>query len=161
MAVQLREALRRVEEWEKHHAPGVPRPHIDHSAEDRIADSITAFAGSMKFVYLHAAWFGLWIVINAGILLAVGLGAWPFDPFPFGLLTMIVSLEAIFLSTFVMIAQNRQAEIADARAQADYETNVRAEAEVMKVLHLVESLVQHNILMAEDIDGVPAGDEKS
>jgi uncharacterized membrane protein len=70
------------------------------SVQNRIADRITAFAGSMAFVYLHILWFGLWI----------GLGA---EKYPFGLLTMIVSLEAIFLSTFVMISQNR----ADAKRQ--------------------------------------------
>jgi uncharacterized membrane protein len=70
------------------------------STQNRIADRITAFAGSMRFVYLHILWFGLWI----------GLGA---EKYPYGLLTMIVSLEAIFLSTFVMISQNR----ADAKRQ--------------------------------------------
>lgn len=65
--------------------------------ENRVADQITRFSGSMKFVYLHAIWFSLW----------VGLGA---EDYPFGLLTMIVSLEAIFLSTFVMISQNRADE---------------------------------------------------
>jgi uncharacterized membrane protein len=70
------------------------------SVQNRIADRITAFAGSMQFVYLHVLWFGLWI----------GLGA---ERYPYGLLTMIVSLEAIFLSTFVMISQNR----ADAKRQ--------------------------------------------
>ena len=69
-------------------------------AENRIADKITAFAGSMTFVYIHVLWFGLWI----------GLGV---EKYPFGLLTMIVSLEAIFLSTFVMVSQNR----ADAKRQ--------------------------------------------
>src|SRR5215471_349240 len=63
-------------------------------AENRVADRITAFSGSMLFVYIHILWFGLWI----------GLGA---ESYPYGLLTMIVSLEAIFLSTFVMISQNR------------------------------------------------------
>ncbi len=73
---------------------------IDHEherrlrIENRIADHITSFSGSMRFVYLHVAWFGLWI----------GLGV---ESYPYGLLTMIVSLEAIFLSTFVMISQNR------------------------------------------------------
>jgi uncharacterized membrane protein len=62
--------------------------------ENRIADRITAFSGSMRFVYIHVVWFGLWI----------GLGV---ESYPYGLLTMIVSLEAIFLSTFVMISQNR------------------------------------------------------
>ena len=72
-----------------------------NSVQNRIADRITDFAGSMRFVYLHILWFVLWI----------GLGA---EKYPYGLLTMIVSLEAIFLSTFVMISQNR----ADAKRQA-------------------------------------------
>ena len=71
------------------------------SIENRVADRITAFAGSMPFVYIHMCWFGCWI----------GFGA---ERYPYGLLTMIVSLEAIFLSTFVMISQNR----ADAKRQA-------------------------------------------
>jgi uncharacterized membrane protein len=70
------------------------------SIENRVADRITTFAGSMPFVYIHIAWFGCWI----------GFGA---EGYPYGLLTMIVSLEAIFLSTFVMISQNR----ADAKRQ--------------------------------------------
>jgi len=77
--------------------------HVEERATDvqaRVADRITDFAGSMQFVYLHIVWFGLWI----------GLGV---EKFPYGLLTMIVSLEAIFLSTFVMISQNR----ADAKRQ--------------------------------------------
>jgi uncharacterized membrane protein len=64
------------------------------SAQNRVADMITAFAGSMLFVYIHIAWFGLWIALGV-------------EHYPYGLLTMIVSLEAIFLSTFVMISQNR------------------------------------------------------
>src|SRR3978361_1626231 len=75
-----------------------------NSLQNRIADKITTFAGSMAFVYLHVAWFAVWIVF--GTLIG-------FDSYPFGLLTMIVSLEAIFLSTFVMISQNR----ADAKRQ--------------------------------------------
>ncbi len=74
--------------------------HRAQNAQSRIADAITAFAGSMAFVYVHIVWFALWVSI-------------PFEKYPFGLLTMIVSLEAIFLSTFVMISQNR----ADARRQ--------------------------------------------
>ncbi|HEY6788353.1 MAG TPA: DUF1003 domain-containing protein [Trebonia sp.] len=88
--------------------------------QDRIADQITAFAGSMAFVYLHVAWFAVWIVLNV-----TGLR---FDPFPFGLLTLIVSLEAIFLSTFVMISQNREAARSDLRAKQDFETNALSEA---------------------------------
>ena len=91
--------------------------------QDRVADGITSFAGSLKFVYLHSAWFIIWIVLNVGL---IG-GAAAFDEFPFGLLTMIVSLEAIFLSTFVMVSQNRQTKKDSVRSQLDFETNVRAE----------------------------------
>ena len=93
------------------------------TGQDEVTDKITSFAGSMHFVYIHAAWFGLWIAINAGLFGA----ALVFDKFPYGLLTMIVSLEAIFLSTFVMISQNRQAARADLRAELDFETNLRSE----------------------------------
>ena len=92
-------------------------------AEDHTADAITAFAGSLPFVYIHAVWFGVWMVLNVGLLGA----AVKFDPFPFGLLTMVVSLEAIFLATFVMVSQNRQAARSDIRAEIDFETNLRAE----------------------------------
>jgi uncharacterized membrane protein len=92
-------------------------------AQDRAADAITGFAGSLRFVYLHSVWFLVWIAVNIGLFGA----AVEFDKFPFGLLTMIVSLEAIFLSTFVMVSQNRQAERADIRSQLDFETNLRSE----------------------------------
>jgi uncharacterized membrane protein len=92
-------------------------------SQDRIADAITAFAGTMQFVYLHAAWFTVWILCNLGLI-----GHWAvWDPYPFGLLTMIVSLEAIFLSTFVMVSQNRQAARENVRADLDFETNLRSE----------------------------------
>ncbi|MHB9864417.1 DUF1003 domain-containing protein [Streptomyces sp. YIM S03343] len=91
--------------------------------EDRIADAITAFAGTMLFVYIHAAWFTVWIVCNEGVFGREVV----WDPYPFGLLTMIVSLEAIFLSTFVMVSQNRQAARENVRADLDFETNVRSE----------------------------------
>ena len=77
--------------------------------QDHTADSITSIAGSMRFVYIHVIWFGVWIALNVGLIKVNH----EFDKFPFGLLTMIVSLEAIFLSTFVMISQNR----ADAKRQ--------------------------------------------
>ncbi len=89
------------------HLPLEPNPVLlEHakeraeSVQNRIADRITAFAGSMRFVYLHVVWFGCWILFGV-------------EGYPYGLLTMIVSLEAIFLSTFVMISQNR----ADAKRQ--------------------------------------------
>ena len=91
--------------------------------QDRTADGITEFAGSMRFVYIHVIWFGVWISLNVGL---AGIDH-EFDRFPFGLLTMIVSLEAIFLATFVMISQNRQAARADIRSQLDFENNIRGE----------------------------------
>jgi uncharacterized membrane protein len=92
-------------------------------AQDHAADKVTNFAGSLKFVYLHSVWFAIWVLCGVG---AFG-PTLKFDPFPFGLLTMVVSLEAIFLSTFVMVSQNRQSARADLRAQLDFETNLRAE----------------------------------
>ncbi|MEV8539710.1 DUF1003 domain-containing protein [Streptomyces sp. NPDC051572] len=91
--------------------------------QDRVADAITAFAGTMLFVYIHALWFAVWIALNEGLLGQGGI----FDPYPYGLLTMIVSLEAIFLSTFVMVSQNRQATRENVRADLDFETNLRSE----------------------------------
>jgi uncharacterized membrane protein len=104
--------------------------------EDKIADEMTRFAGSMKFVYVHTLWFAVWIIINLGVL---GLGL-AFDKFPFGLLTLIVSLEAIFLSTFVMISQNRQAKAAEVRSELDYETNVKAEQEIELIMTALERI---------------------
>ena len=105
--------------------------------QDVWADKITAFSGSMAFVYIHAIVFAIWIVLN---LIQDKKG---FDPFPFGLLTLIVSLEAIFLSTFVMLSQNRQAKQADLRAELDYEINVKAESEIEEIkIMLAEIKVQ-------------------
>lgn len=87
--------------------------------QDRVSDQITAFSGSMAFVYIHVVWFALWCIGN--------LIWWRFDPFPFGLLTLIVSLEAIFLSTFVLLSQNRESARSDQRAEIDFETNVLSE----------------------------------
>jgi uncharacterized membrane protein len=109
------------------------------NAQDRAADTVTGFAGSLNFVYIHTAWFFVWIILNVGV---IGASA-EFDKFPFGLLTMIVSLEAIFLSTFVMVSQNRQAERSEVRAQLDFETNLRSE---IWSVHIGEALgidVQH------------------
>jgi uncharacterized membrane protein len=93
------------------------------AAQDRVTDAVTAFAGSLSFVYIHVGWFALWVAANVGLFGS----SLEFDGFPFGLLTLIVSLEAIFLSTFVMISQNRQAARADIRSQLDFETNLRSE----------------------------------
>src|SRR4051812_40936144 len=85
---------------------------------DRIADGITKFASNMIFVYFHVLWFSGWILAGLGYFGS----QYKFDTFPFGFLTLVVSLEAIFLSTFVMISQNRSSQKSEIRAQLDYET---------------------------------------
>jgi uncharacterized membrane protein len=95
------------------------------SGLQRVADWIAEFSGSMPFLMINAVWFIVWIAIN---LFPLGLRA--FDPYPFGLLTMIVSLEAIFLSCFVLISQNRQAEKDHVKSDIEYDVNIKAELEV-------------------------------
>ena len=106
--------------------------------QDRLADAITAFTGRISFVYIHIVWFAAWTMINTGLTPLPVI-----DPFPFGLLTMIVSLEAIFLSTFVLISQNRMAELAGQRADLDLQINLLAEYEITKVLRLVDAIADH------------------
>lgn len=108
-------------------------------AEDQTADKITQFAGSMRFIYVHLAWFSVWVLGNLGL---AGLG-FHFDRFPFGLLTLIVSLEAIFLATFVMISQNRQAARSEFRAELDFENNLRGEIWSVHIGHALGIDVEH------------------
>jgi uncharacterized membrane protein len=110
-----------------------------------LADVITWFSGKMLFVYLHVVWFGAWILINEGLLPPLQ----PFDPFPYGLLTMIVSLEAIFLSTFVLISQNRLAAEADRRADLDLHIGLLTEHEVTRVLQMLDAVHQKLGIEAE------------
>jgi uncharacterized membrane protein len=102
--------------------------------QDRAADAITRFTGSMRFVYLHLAIFGLWIVIN------LGWSPLPrFDP-SFVILAMVASVEAIFLSTFVLITQNRMAALADKRADLDLQISLLAEHEITRLITLVRAI---------------------
>ena len=102
----------------------------------RISDAITSFSGSMLFVWLHAIWFGIWIMLNIGLVHIPHVSE--FDPFPFGLLTMIVSLEAIFLSTFVLISQNRMALQSERRAELDLHVNLLSEQKATKALEMLD-----------------------
>lgn len=104
----------------------------ERSFQERLADGITRFSGRLSFVYFHAAWFGAWLLLNTG-----WFGVRPFDPYPYGLLTMIVSLEAIFLSTFVLISQNRLGEESDRRADLDLHVGLLTEAELTRVLKML------------------------
>jgi CRP/FNR family cyclic AMP-dependent transcriptional regulator len=98
---------------------------VHSTALQRVADWIAWFSGSMPFLMINGAWFIIWIIINT-----FPVGIRPFDPYPFGLLTMIVSLEAIFLSCFVLISQNRQGEKDRVRSDIEYEVNIKAEMEI-------------------------------
>jgi len=107
----------------------------ERSLQDQLADAITDISGRMIFAYIHVIWFGVWILINTGRL---GLGA--FDPFPYGLLTMIVSLEAIFLSTFVLISQNRLAKETERNADLDLQIGLLTEHELTRVLQMLDAI---------------------
>lgn len=110
-----------------------------------VADWLAWFSGSMPFLLVHTVWFTVWIVLNTLILPLNPDGSRGFDPFPFGLLTMIVSLEAIFLATFVLISQNRQVEKDKVRADIEYEVNIKAELEVAH-LHEKTDRIYENML---------------
>lgn len=104
----------------------------ERTAGEKIAEYVAAFCGSMAFVYIHIIWFGAWIIINAGI--------WVFDPFPFTFLTLCVSLEAIFLSTFILISQNNETRLTERRNYLDLQINMLAEQESTKTLEIVKRI---------------------
>ena len=106
--------------------------HREERSKDlqlRVADKITSFAGSMRFAYIHIIWFGVWIGFRV-------------EKYPFGLLTMIVSLEAIFLSTFVMISQNRADEKRQALADAEWELVQDEEKQNEELLHISQQILE-------------------
>jgi CRP/FNR family cyclic AMP-dependent transcriptional regulator len=117
-----------------------------------IADWISWFSGSMWFLLINAVWFIVWIAVNT-----LPLGVPAFDPYPFGLLTMIVSLEAIFLSCFVLISQNRQAEKDRVRSDIEYEVNIKAELEVAhlheKTDRIHAEMLEHFIRLEKALAG--------
>ncbi len=105
------------------------------SLQNRVADAITTFSGSVTFVYVHIAWFSTWIAFNSG-----RMGVRPFDPFPYGLLTLIVSLEAIFLATFVLLSQNRLGEETERRADLGLHIGLLSEHELTRVLQMLDAI---------------------
>jgi uncharacterized membrane protein len=112
------------------------REELNKSAQERIADTITRFAGSMSFVYIHLCLFGIWIIWNLKLL-----GLKPFDE-SFVVLAMFASVEAIFLSTFVLISQNRASIQSDKRADLDLQVSLLAEHEVTHLIKLVRAIAQ-------------------
>jgi uncharacterized membrane protein len=105
------------------------------SIGERLGDFVSRIAGTLAFVIVHFVWFGVWISINMG-----WFAIKPFDPFPCPLLTMVVSLEAIFLSLFILISQNRMAKVADDRSHLDLQINLLAELETTKILQMLQAI---------------------
>jgi len=105
--------------------------------QDRIAGAITRFTGSMTFVLLHGTVIVLWFAVNLGLL-----GIKPWDPYPFVMLAMTASVESIFLSTFVLISQNRAAALADRRADLDLQINLLAEHELTRLITVVDRIAE-------------------
>lgn len=113
------------------------REEQEKNLQERVADTITRFTGSMKFVYIHVVLFGTWVAINL-----------PWSPLPkfdptFVVLAMVASVEAIFLSTFVLITQNRMAVLADKRADLDLQISLLSEHEITRLITLVQEISQH------------------
>jgi len=108
------------------------------AAENRIADAITRFAGSMRFVYIHVIWFALWILLQV-------------EHYPYGLLTMIVSLEAIFLSTFLLISQNRADEKRQVLADEKWATVQAADQQNKEILRVSKQILE--LSMANHANG--------
>jgi uncharacterized membrane protein len=116
----------------------------------KIADWISEFSGSLPFLFIHCGIFFVWIVLNAGPLSKTSIG--DFDPFPFGLLTMVVSLEAIILSVFVLLSQNRQVSRDRVRNDIEYQVNLRAELEIAHLHQKVDQLTEDVLRRLSNIE---------
>ena len=112
---------------------------LSRSVAEHVADKVTKFAGSTPFILIHALWFGGWILINSGNLFHIT----PFDPFPYSFLTLVVSLEAIFLTLLVLMSQNRMTKEADKRAHLDLQINMLDEQETTVILRMVQKIALH------------------
>ena len=123
----------------------------DRTRIEQIAENLNEFASSTPFLVFHVIWFLIWLPWNIGAFRVFGLA--PFDPYPFGLLTMVVSLEAIFLSIFVLLAQKREAAIAELREELSLQVGLWTEQEVTKTLQLVTGLYRRlGHPLAEDVE---------
>lgn len=120
----------------------------------KFSDFVANLSASQAFTVFHACWFGGWIVVN---LLATyrWLPIQPFDPYPFGLLTMVVSLEAIFLAIFVMVSQSRQSEKDRIKADLDYQVNVKAQTEIISIARRLDRIESQLVHIDEEIDAAP------
>jgi uncharacterized membrane protein len=114
------------------------RANAKRTAADRIADWFTESFGTVFFLALNAGFFAVWIAWNTGLVPGLSIA----DPFPFGLLTMVVSLEAIFLAIIVLISQNRENRIAELREEVELYINTYAESEITKLIYMQKLLLE-------------------
>lgn len=112
----------------------------------QLSDDLTSFCGSSFFLVFHVIFFTVWITVNMGLI----NGITPFDPFPFGLLTMVVSLEAIFLAIFILVSQNRSAYIGTIRDEVHLRVNLIAEEEITKILEILSEMRKEMGIKKED-----------
>lgn len=125
------------------------RADAKRTTTEKVADIMTAVGGSFSFLILNLIWFLYWIILNTHAV----PGIEPFDPFPFSLLTMIVSLEAIILAIFVLISQNREQKINHLREEIDLEIDLVAESELTKVMELVVAIAKKSgIDLSKDME---------
>ena len=117
------------------------------TSADRLSDAITWVAGSSGFVAAHIIFFTVWVTLNVGMVASVPI----FDPYPFSFLTLVVSLEAIFLSIFVLMSQNRAARLADRRAHLDLQVDLLAERELTAMLHMLRALCVKQQVVLDDV----------
>jgi uncharacterized membrane protein len=128
---------------------------LEHSAlasrsvGERWADRVASTAGRVWFAMAHVLWFSAWVVVNSGLMKSIRA----FDPYPFQLLTLVTSLEAIFLSLFILTSQNRASAQADQRSHLDLQINLLAEAESTATLRMLRALCAHQGLdVAQDLE---------
>jgi CRP/FNR family transcriptional regulator, cyclic AMP receptor protein len=132
--------------------------NVNEEVEDKrttvmkVADWIADFSGSLPFLFIHVAIFFFWIILNVGVF---SFGN--FDPFPFGLLTMVVSLEAIILSVFVLLSQNRQIERERVRSDIEYDINLKAELQIQHLHEKLDRLTEEALARLSRIERVQSG----
>jgi CRP/FNR family transcriptional regulator, cyclic AMP receptor protein len=146
---QVTRRLRQANAMLRHTAAPSPNETIEERATpfQRFADWLAHVSGTLPFLLVHVVWFALWVLINLRVLPIAN----PFDPFPFGLLTMVVSLEAIFLSCVVLISQNREAARDRIRSDSEYEANIRS---ALEVTHLHVKLDQFQDMVISRLDAL-------
>lgn len=140
----LENKLARIEEEERSNARGFAVRSLKATADsqrtfpEKFADWITSVSGSITFLVVNVLIFGGWIVVNVGLVPGIA----PFDPYPFGFLTMCVSLEAIILAILVLISQNRESRIGDVREEIDLHINKIAEAEITQIIKMLAQVLE-------------------